>query len=195
MALHVGKEAPFFKAEAVLPDNTFGEISLTDYIGKKYVLLYFYPLDFTFVCPSEIIALDRAVEQFKERDVQLLGCSVDSKFTHLAWKNRPLNEGGIGKINHPLLSDITKTIARDYNILFDNSVALRALFLIDKKGIIQHALINNLAIGRSVDEVLRIIDALQHHEKYGDVCPANWKKGSLSMKPSSEGVADYLSKI
>lgn len=195
MALHVGKEAPFFKAEAVLPDNTFGEISLTDYIGKKYVLLYFYPLDFTFVCPSEIIALDRAVEQFKERDVQLLGCSVDSKFTHLAWKNRPLNEGGIGKINHPLLSDITKTIARDYNILFDNSVALRALFLIDKKGIIQHALINNLAIGRSVDEVLRTIDALQHHEKHGDVCPANWKKGSLSMKPSSEGVADYLSKI
>ncbi|CRG94584.1 thioredoxin peroxidase 1, putative [Plasmodium gallinaceum] len=195
MSMYVGKEAPFFKAEAVFGDNSFGEVSLTDFIGKKYVLLYFYPLDFTFVCPSEIIALDRALHKFKERDVELLGCSVDSKFSHLAWKKTSLSNGGIGNIKHTLLSDITKSISKDYNVLFDDSVSLRAFFLIDKKGIIQHALINNLAIGRSVDEILRIIDALQHHEKYGDVCPANWAKGKEAMKPSAEGVSDYLSKI
>lgn len=195
MASQVGKEAPFFKEEAVMPDNSFKEISLTDYIGKKYVLLYFYPLDFTFVCPTEIIALDQALAEFKQRDVELIGCSVDSKFTHLAWKNRPLSDGGIGNIQHPLIADITKKIARDYNVLLGESVALRALFLIDKQGIIQHALINNLAIGRSVDEILRTIDALQHHEKHGDVCPANWKKGKLAMSPSKEGVAEYLTKL
>ncbi|CRH01537.1 thioredoxin peroxidase 1, putative [Plasmodium relictum] len=195
MALNVGKEAPFFKAEALFGDNSFGEVSLTDFIDKKYVLLYFYPLDFTFVCPSEIIALDKALDSFKERNVELIGCSVDSKFTHLAWKKTPLSNGGIGNIRHTLLSDITKSISRDYNVLFNDSVALRAFFLIDKKGIIQHVLINNLAIGRSVDEILRIIDALQHHEKYGDVCPANWAKGKIAMKPSTEGVSDYLSKI
>lgn len=195
MALHVGKKAPHFKGEAVMPDGSFKEISLEDYLGKKYVLLYFYPLDFTFVCPSEIIALDKAISKFEEREVQLIGCSVDSKFTHLAWRNTSLDKGGIGAIKHPLLSDITKQISRDYNILTDDSVALRALFLIDKNGIVQHALVNNLSIGRSVDEALRIVDAVQFNVKHGDVCPANWKLGDEGMKPTSEGVASYLSKM
>ncbi|SBS86875.1 thioredoxin peroxidase 1, putative [Plasmodium ovale] len=195
MPTYVGREAPFFKAEAVFGDNTFGEVNLHDFIGKKYVLLYFYPLDFTFVCPSEIIALDKALDSFKERDVELLGCSVDSKYTHLAWKKTPLAKGGIGNIKHTLLSDISKSISKDYNVLFDDSVSLRAFVLIDKQGIVQHLLVNNLAIGRSVSEILRIIDAVQHHEKHGDVCPANWQKGKASMKPSEEGVSDYLSKL
>ncbi|VWU49610.1 thioredoxin peroxidase 1 [Hepatocystis sp. ex Piliocolobus tephrosceles] len=195
MASYVGKEAPNFKAEAVMPDNSFAEISLSDYIGKKYVLLYFYPLDFTFVCPSEIVALDRSINAFKERNVELLGCSVDSKFTHLAWKKTPLKEGGIGNIQHPLLSDISKSIARSFNVLFDESVALRAFVLIDKQGIVQHLLVNNLALGRSVEEVLRLIDALQHHEQFGDVCPANWKKGQKSMKATTEGVSEYLASV
>ncbi|CAD2099838.1 thioredoxin peroxidase 1, putative [Plasmodium vinckei lentum] len=191
----VGNQAPDFKAEAVFGDNTFGEVSLSDFLGKKYVVLYFYPLDFTFVCPSEIIALDKALESFKEKNVELLGCSVDSKFTHLAWKKTPLKQGGIGNIRHTLLSDISKSIARSYGVLFNESVALRAFVLIDKQGIVQHYLVNNLALGRSVDEILRIVDALQHHEKYGDVCPANWQKGKESMKPSEEGVAKYLSNL
>ncbi|KYN95983.1 thioredoxin peroxidase 1 [Plasmodium gaboni] len=195
MASYVGREAPYFKAEAVFADNTFGEVNLHDFIGKKYVLLYFYPLDFTFVCPSEIIALDKALDSFKERNVELIGCSVDSKYTHLAWKKTPLAKGGIGNIQHTLISDITKSISRSYNVLFGDSVSLRAFVLIDKQGVVQHLLVNNLAIGRSVEEVLRIIDAVQHHEQHGDVCPANWKKGKVAMKPSEEGVSEYLSKL
>jgi peroxiredoxin (alkyl hydroperoxide reductase subunit C) len=189
----VTKEAPDFTAQAIMPDNAFAELSLSKYRGK-YVVLFFYPLDFTFVCPSEIIAFDAALAKFKERNTEVIGVSVDSHFTHLAWKNTPREKGGIGNVQYPLVADITKDIARSYGVLFNDSVALRGLFLIDTKGVIRHAVINDLPLGRSVDEALRIVDALQFHEKHGEVCPANWKKGEEAMKPTAEGVAAYLSK-
>jgi peroxiredoxin (alkyl hydroperoxide reductase subunit C) len=189
----VTKEAPHFEAEAVMPDNSFGNISLTGLRGK-YVVMFFYPLDFTFVCPSEILAFDRQVEEFKKKNCELLGISVDSIYTHLAWKNTPVNEGGIGKIRLPLLSDISKNISREYGVLLEDGVSLRGLFLIDKDGVVRHELINDLPLGRNVDEAVRILDALQFTEKYGEVCPANWRPGEDAMKPTTEGVADYLSK-
>jgi peroxiredoxin (alkyl hydroperoxide reductase subunit C) len=187
----VTKPAPDFKAQAVMPNGDFKEVSLSDYKGKE-VVLYFYPLDFTFVCPSEIIAFSKKNDEFKERGVQLLGCSVDSHFSHFAWRNTPVEKGGIGEINYPLIADVTKSIARDYGVLFDESVALRGLFLIDKKGIVRHSTINDLPLGRNVDEALRVIDALQYTEEHGEVCPANWKKGEKAMKPTAAGVAEYL---
>ncbi|UCG32450.1 MAG: peroxiredoxin [Phycisphaerales bacterium] len=189
----VTKEAPDFKAKAVMPDNEFAELSLSQYRGK-YVVLFFYPLDFTFVCPSEIIAFDKALGQFKERNAEVIGISVDSHFTHLAWKNTPRDKGGIGNVQYPIVSDITKDIARSYGVLFNGSVALRGLFLIDKEGIVRHALINDLPLGRDVDEALRVLDALQFTEKHGEVCPANWRQGEEAMKPTTEGVASYLAK-
>ena len=189
----VTKEAPDFTAQAVMPDNSFGELKLSSYRGK-YVLLFFYPLDFTFVCPSEIIAFDAAVERFQKKNAQVLGCSVDSHFTHLAWKNTPRNQGGIGQIHYPLVSDLSKQISRDYGVLLEGGVALRGLFLIDKAGIVRHALVNDLPIGRSVDEAIRVLDALQFHEEHGDVCPANWHEGEEAMKPTAAGVASYLAK-
>jgi peroxiredoxin (alkyl hydroperoxide reductase subunit C) len=191
MSTLVTKEAPDFTAQAVMPDNTFKEITLSSYRGK-YVVLYFYPLDFTFVCPSEIIAFDKKLEEFKSKNCEVIGVSVDSHFTHLAWKNTPRNQGGIGNVQYPLVADLTKTIARDYEVLFDDAIALRGLFLIDKDGVIQHAVVNNLPLGRNVDEALRMLDALQFTEKHGEVCPANWKPGEDAMKPTAEGVADYL---
>lgn len=193
MSSLVTKPAPEFKAQAVMADGSFKQVSLSDYKGK-YVVLYFYPLDFTFVCPSEILAFDRKVAEFKERGVELLGVSVDSHFSHWAWRNTPVEKGGIGNINYPLIADITKNISRDYGVLFNEEVALRGLFLIDQKGIVRHATINDLPLGRNVDEVLRTVDALQFTEKHGEVCPANWKKGEEGMKPTAEGVASYLSK-
>ena len=193
MCTLVTKEAPDFTAKAVMPDNSFADLKLSSYRGK-YVVLFFYPLDFTFVCPSEIIAFDTALTRFEKKNTQVLGVSVDSHFTHLAWKNTPRKEGGIGPIKYPLVSDLTKQIARDYGILLDGGVALRGLFLIDKQGVVRHALMNDLPIGRSVDEALRVLDALQFHEKNGDVCPANWHEGEEAMKPSAEGVATYLAK-
>jgi peroxiredoxin (alkyl hydroperoxide reductase subunit C) len=193
MCTLVTKEAPEFAAQAVMPDNSFAELKLSSYRGK-YVLLFFYPLDFTFVCPSEIIAFDTALAKFAQKNVQVIGVSVDSHYTHLAWKSTPRKEGGIGPIKYPLVADLTKQIARDYGVLLDAGVALRGLFLIDKKGIVRHALINDLPIGRSVDEALRVVDALQFHEEHGDVCPANWHAGEEAMKPSTEGVAAYLAK-
>jgi peroxiredoxin 2/4 len=193
MCTLVTKEAPDFAAQAVMPNNTFGELKLSSYRGR-YVLLFFYPLDFTFVCPSEIIAFDAALGEFEKKGVQVIGVSVDSHYTHFAWKNTPRNEGGIGQIRYPLVSDLTKQIARDYGVLLDGGVALRGLFLIDKQGVVRHALINDLPIGRSVDEALRVVDALQFHEEHGDVCPANWHAGEEAMKPSAEGVAAYLAK-
>lgn len=191
----VTRPAPDFKAQALMPDGSFKELSLSDYKGR-YVLLYFYPLDFTFVCPSEIIAFDKAIDEFKKRSVELIGCSVDSHFSHWAWTQTPREKGGVGKLNHPLVSDIKKDISRCYNILLDdNSVALRGLFLIDKAGILRHQIVNDLPLGRSVDEAIRMIDALQSFEQNGEVCPANWKKGSKSMKPSHEGVAEYLKSL
>ena len=189
----VTKEAPDFTAQAVLPDNSFAELKLSSYRGR-YVVLFFYPLDFTFVCPSEIIAFDAALAKFEKKNAQVLGCSVDSHFTHLAWKNTPRKQGGIGPIRYPLVSDLTKQIARDYGVLLDGGVALRGLFLIDKAGVVRHALVNDLPIGRSVNEAIRVLDALQFHEEHGDVCPANWHQGEEAMKPTAEGVASYLAK-
>ena len=189
----VTREAPDFSGQAVMPDNSFEELKLSSYRGK-YVVLFFYPLDFTFVCPSEIIAFDKALARFKERNVEVIGVSVDSHFTHLAWKNTPVKNGGIGNVQYPLVADITKEIARSYGVLFNESVALRGLFLIDKEGLVRHALVNDLPLGRNVEEALRIVDALQFHEKHGEVCPANWKEGEDAMKPTAEGVADYLAK-
>jgi peroxiredoxin 2/4 len=193
MCTLVTKEAPDFNATAVMPDNSFKELKLSSYRGK-YVILFFYPLDFTFVCPSEIIAFDAALDKFQKKNTQVLGVSVDSHFTHLAWKNTPRKEGGIGPIRYPLVSDLTKSIAKDFGVLLEGGVALRGLFLIDKEGKVRHALINDLPIGRSVDEALRTLDALQFHEQHGDVCPANWHEGEEAMKPTADGVAQYLAK-
>lgn len=190
----VTKEAPDFTADAVLPDGTFGQITLSSLKGK-YVVLFFYPLDFTFVCPSEILAFNKKIAEFKAKNVEVIGVSVDSKFTHYAWRNTPVEEGGIGAIQYPLVADLNKNIAREYGILFNDAVALRGLFLIDTKGVIRHAVINDLPLGRSVNEALRMVDALQFVETHGDqVCPANWQEGEDAMKPTAEGVASYLAK-
>ena len=191
MSFLVTREAPGFTAQAVMPDNSFANLSLSSYRGK-YVILFFYPLDFTFVCPSEIIAFDKELDKFKKKNAEVIGVSIDSHFTHLAWKNTPPDRGGIGKVRYPLVADLNKNISRDYCVLIDDSVALRGLFLIDKEGIIRHALINDLPLGRSVDEALRVLDALQFTEKHGEVCPANWREGDEAMKPTAEGVAKYL---
>ncbi len=191
MSTLVTKPAPDFKATAVMENGEFKDVSLSDYKGQ-YVLLYFYPLDFTFVCPSEILAFNAKVADFKERGVQLLGVSIDSHFSHFAWRNTPVEKGGIGTIDYPLVADVTKNIARDYGVLFNESVALRGLFLIDKEGTVKHSTINDLPLGRNVDEALRVIDALQYTEANGEVCPANWKKGDKAMKPTADGVAEYL---
>ena len=190
----VTQEAPDFTADAVMPDNTFGQIKLSSFRGK-YTLIFFYPLDFTFVCPSEILAFNQRLADFKARNCEVIGISVDSKFTHLAWKNTPVEDGGIGNIQYPLVSDIKKEIARDYGILFGDAVALRGLFLIDTKGIVRHAVINDLPLGRSVNEALRMVDALQFVETHGDqVCPANWQEGDEPMEATKDGVASYLAK-
>ena len=191
MSTLVTRQAPDFAAQAVLPDDSFDELTLSSYRGK-YVVVFFYPLDFTFVCPSEIIAFDRAVEKFEARNCQVLGISVDSHFTHLAWKKTPRDQGGIGPIRYPLVADLNKEISRDYGVLLDDGIALRGLFLIDKEGVVRHALVNDLPLGRNVDEVLRLLDALQFTEEHGEVCPANWREGEEAMKPTAEGVAEYL---
>lgn len=195
MCTLVTKEAPDFTADAVMPDNTFGTVKLSSYRGK-YVVLFFYPLDFTFVCPSEILAFNKKLDQFKAKNCEVIGVSVDSKFTHMAWKNTPVENGGIGDIQYPLVADLKKEIATQYGVLFEAAgVALRGLFLIDTKGVVRHAVINDLPLGRSVDEALRMVDALQFVETHGDqVCPANWKEGDEAMKPTASGVAEYLAK-
>lgn len=189
----VTKQAPLFEAEAVMPDNGFETVSLAALRGK-YVLLFFYPLDFTFVCPSEILAFNRKLDRFKEKNCEVLGISVDSIYSHFAWRNTPVDQGGIGPVGFPLVADLTKTISRDYGVLLEEGVSLRGLFLIDKEGVVRHQLINDLPLGRNVDEAIRTLDALQFHETHGDVCPANWREGDEAMKPTAEGVADYLSK-
>lgn len=188
----VRKPAPDFTAEAVLKNGDFKEITLSHYRGEKYVALFFYPLDFTFVCPSEIIAFSKRAKAFEERGAQILGVSVDSKFSHYAWRNTPIEKGGIGNIEFPLISDLSKEIARDYGVLVDDAVALRGTFIIDPKGIVRHATINDLPIGRNVDETLRIIDAIQFTDRHGEVCPAGWTKGKQAMTPNASGVATYL---
>lgn len=190
----VTNPAPEFKAQTVMPDNSISEKSLSDLRGGRYALIFFYPLDFTFVCPSEIIAFDKKLNEFHQRNCEVIGISVDSHYTHLAWKNTPLEQGGVGNVKFPLVADLTKQIARDYGVLFEESVALRGLFLVDKSGVIRHALVNDLPLGRNVDEALRILDALQFHETHGEVCPANWRQGSEGMNATPEGVAAYLAK-
>lgn len=188
----ITKEAPDFTATAIMPDNTFKEdFRLADYRGK-YVMLFFYPLNFTFVCPSEILAFDKAVGELEKHNCQLIGVSVDSQYSHYAWKNTPVNEGGIGNISYPLVSDLNKSISRSFGVLLDAGVALRGLFLIDRDGIVRHMVINDLPLGRSVNEALRLLHALQFTEKHGDVCPANWQQGEEAMKPTAEGVKKYL---
>ncbi len=188
----VTQKAPEFTAKAVLPDNIISDFTLSSLNGK-YTLLFFYPLDFTFVCPSEIIAFDKKLGEFKERGCEVVGVSVDSEYSHYAWKNTPVNKGGIGNIQYPLVADLSKQISRDYGVLFGESVALRGLFLIDRDGVVRHELVNDLPLGRSVDEALRVLDAIQFTEKHGEVCPANWNSGDDAMKPTAEGVARYLS--
>ncbi len=191
----VGKEAINFKAQAVMPDNSINpSFDLHSYAKDKICVLFFYPLDFTFVCPSEIIALNRKIAHFKEKGAEVIGISVDSHYAHLAYKNTSVNDGGIGNVQFPLVSDLDKSIAANYGILHNQSVALRGVFVLDRNLIVQHQLVNNLSIGRNIDEILRTIDAIQYHETHGEVCPANWSKGKVAMVATPEGVAAYLAK-
>ncbi|HQL55023.1 MAG: peroxiredoxin [Phycisphaerae bacterium] len=191
MKVQVGQPAPDFTAQAVV-NGQFEPISLSSYRGKN-VVLFFWPLDFTFVCPTEIVAFQEALPKFTERNTVVLGVSVDSQYTHLAWQNTPRAAGGLGRVDFPMISDLTHEISENYGVLLENAgVALRGLFLIDKAGNVRHMLINDLPLGRSVDEALRMVDALTHFEKHGEVCPANWKPGAKSMKPDPQGAKAYF---
>ena len=191
----VTNPAPDFTATAVLADGSIVEdFTLSENYGEKGTVVFFYPLDFTFVCPSEIIAFSHRYDEFQKRGVNVIGVSVDSQFSHFAWRETPVEKGGIGRINFPLVADLTKDIARSYDVLLNNAVALRGSFLIDDKGIVRHAVINDLPLGRNVDEMLRMIDAQQFTDEYGEVCPAGWQKGDEGMKADAEGVAEYLAK-
>jgi alkyl hydroperoxide reductase subunit AhpC len=181
MAVLVQQSAPDFKAQAVMPNKEFKQVSLSDYKGK-YTLLFFWPLDFTFVCPTEIIAFSDRNEEFSKLGVQVLGVSIDSHFTHLAWRNVPRTEGGLGEIAYPLIADLSKEISKAYDVLLPSGIALRGLFLIDKNGVVRHQVVNDLPLGRSVDEAVRMVKALQFFEAHGEVCPANWKEGARSIK-------------
>jgi peroxiredoxin (alkyl hydroperoxide reductase subunit C) len=209
MAVLTGKKAPLFEAEAVINGGEMVEkFTLEQYIGKKYVVFFFYPLDFTFVCPTEIIAFQDQIEEFEKRNVAVVGCSTDSKYSHWAWLNTEKKDGGIKGVKFPLVSDLTKTISKNYDVLdgdfdynedgeleFDGSgVAYRGLFLIDKQGVVRHQVVNDMPLGRSVKETLRMIDALQFYEENGEVCPADWHRGDEGMQESHEGVANYLAK-
>jgi len=191
MSVLVAKPAPDFTAQAVMPDNSFADLTLSSYQGK-YVVLFFYPLDFTFVCPSELIAFNHRLAEFKKRNVEVIGVSIDSHFSHLAWKNTAINNGGIGNVQYPLVADISKEITNAYDLNTGPGIALRGSFLIDKEGVVQHQVVNNLPLGRNIDEMLRMVDALQFTEEHGEVCPAGWQQGEAGMKGSTEGVADYL---
>ncbi len=193
MSVLVGKQAPDFTAAAVMADGSINEgFSLSDYKGK-YVVLFFYPLDFTFVCPSELIAFDHRIKEFESRGVQVIGCSIDSQFTHAAWRNTAVNDGGIGSVAYPLVADVKHEICQAYDVEFaDAGVAFRGSFLIDKDGAVMHQVVNHLPLGRNVDEMLRMIDALQFHEEHGEVCPAGWNKGDKGMVADADGVASYL---
>ena len=192
MAVLVTKPAPDFKAQAVLKDGSFAEVSLSQFKGNKYVLLFFYPLDFTFVCPTEIIAFSDRVKEFNDLGVEVIGVSVDSHFSHLAWRNTPRNQGGIGQIDYTLVADLNKQISRDYDVLMGDAVALRGLFLIDKNGVVRHQVVNDLPLGRSVDEALRMVQALQFFEKNGEVCPADWQQGKSTIKPTVDGSKSFF---
>jgi peroxiredoxin 2/4 len=209
MAVLVGKKAPSFEADAVVNGGEFIEkFSLEQYRGKKYVIFFFYPLDFTFVCPTELIAFQDQIKEFESRNCAVVGCSVDSKYSHWAWLNTEKNKGGIKGVKYPIVSDLNKTISANYDVLAGEffsteegnldfsgeGKAYRGLFLIDKEGIVRHQLVNDFPLGRSVDEAIRLVDALQFFEENGEVCPANWHRGDKGMKETAEGVAEYLSK-
>ncbi len=210
MAVLVGKKAPLFESDAVVNGGEFVEkFSLDQYIGKKHVIFFFYPLDFTFVCPTEIIAFQDKMEEFEKRNVAVVGCSVDSQFSHWAWLNTELKDGGIKGVTYPLVSDLSKTISENYDVLAGEydynedgemefhgaAVAYRGLFLIDKQGVVRHQLVNDLPLGRSITEALRMIDALQYFEEIGEVCPADWHAGDKAMEATAEGVAEYLGSL
>lgn len=193
MGVLVGKHAPDFKTKAIIGNRVVENFSLMHFRGK-YVVLFFYPLNFTFVCPTELHAFQEKLEEFEKRNAQVIGCSVDSSFSHLAWLNTPKLKGGIEGVDYPIMSDLNKSIARDYDVLHPDGVALRGLFLIDKEGIVRHEVVNDLPLGRSVDEALRTLEALIFFEKHGEVCPANWQAGKRSMRPSQEGLEAYFCK-
>ena len=208
MAVLVGRKAPLFEAVAVVNGGEFVEkFSLQQFIGKKHVVFFFYPLDFTFVCPTELLAFQEKLAEFEKRNVAVVGCSIDSKFSHWAWLNTEKKKGGIQGVKYPIVSDLSKTISANFDVLagewlynedgtveFEGSpLAYRGLFLIDKQGIVRHQVVNDLPLGRSIDETLRMVDALQFFEENGEVCPADWHKGDAGMKETAEGVANYLS--
>ena len=191
----VTKKAPDFTATAVLADGQIVEnFNLYENIGEKGAILFFWPLDFTFVCPSEIITFSKRTDEFKARGINVIGCSVDSQFSHFAWRETAVENGGIGRVKFPMVADLNKQISKDYDVLFGESVALRGSFLIDKDGTIRHAVINDLPLGRNVDEMIRMVDAMLFTNEYGEVCPAGWQKGDEGMKANKDGVADYLAK-
>ena len=188
----IGNPAPQFKAKAVLHDRILDDFSLTDYLGR-YVVFFFYPLDFTFVCPTELHAFQDKLEEFEKRNAVIIACSVDSWYSHYTWLSIPKEKGGIQGVSYPIVSDLNKSIAKKYHVLKeDEGIAFRGLFLIDRQGIIRHQLVNDLPLGRSVDEVLRTLDAWIFHEKEGEVCPANWTKGKKAMEPTHEGLINYF---
>ena len=189
----VTQKAPNFTAPAVMGDNSINEeFNLMEYLNGDIGVLFFYPLDFTFVCPSEILAFQNRMAEFKARKAKVVAVSVDSAFSHVAWKNTPINNGGLGQVQFPMVADLTKQISKDYHVLINDAVALRGTFLIDQDGIIQHQVINNLQLGRNVDEALRMVDALVFHQQHGEVCPAGWNKGKKGMVANAQGVASYL---
>lgn len=193
MAVLVGKQAPDFNADAVVNGDFKDNFRLSDYRGR-YVLMFFYPLDFTFVCPTELHAFQERLDLFKQLNTEVIGISIDSKFSHHAWLNTPKNEGGIQGVVYPLVSDIKKEIAKDYDVLVNEAgVALRGTFLIDKEGIVRHQVVNDLPLGRNVDEAIRMVHALQHYEQHGEVCPADWQRGNKSLQPNQEGLREYFS--
>lgn len=195
MSVLVGKKCPDFTAAAVMPDGEIVDnFKLSDYFKGSYGVVFFYPLDFTFVCPSEILAYSHRAKKLAELNTKIVSVSVDSEFTHTAWRNTPVNQGGLGPVEFPMIADKTKQIARDFDVLVEDAgVALRGTFLINKEGIVWHQLVNNLPLGRNADEIVRLVEALQFHEEHGEVCPAGWQKGQAGMKPNAEGVAKYLS--
>ena len=195
MTVLVGSPAPDFTCAAVLADGTIvDELVLSDTLRGKYGLLFFYPLDFTFVCPSELIALDHRIDQFRERNVEVIGVSIDSQFTHAAWRRTSVAEGGVGPLRYTLAADVKHEICQAYGVATPGGVALRGAFLIDRNGVVRSQIVNDLPLGRNIDELVRLVDALQFHEKHGEVCPAGWQKGQAGMQASTDGVAAYLSK-
>ncbi|MBR9828738.1 MAG: peroxiredoxin C [Oceanospirillales bacterium] len=193
MGVLVGKQAPDFNAAAVLGDGQIVDTyNLKEAINGKYGLIFFYPLDFTFVCPSELIALDHRMDAFQERGVEVIGVSIDSQFTHNAWRNTPVNEGGIGQVKYTLVADVKHEICKAYDVEAEGGVAFRGAFLIDANGVVRSQIVNDLPLGRNMDELIRLVDALQFHEEHGEVCPAGWNKGDKGMNASPEGVAKYL---